>query len=398
MDSTTIFQETEGTFLSPINNVPGKWKKSAKYAAAALGGVIGIIAPGAVLYTGKTAEHKPEPQPHSEDEVQTPLQEPIEEQVETQEDVHLFESSFNQARLAGEKVFEFEGVLYHTYTKEEWAGLSIEEKREVTSGVKTSYQPSSHTPTSEPVITLEPSAGEEINDAVVAEGPTPEPSVTVEPVANLSDSPEDQPFPVQIIATLPENDMELETAISLGREEGADLVPWHGDLYPTCSEEEYHQMPVGQQSFLKQIADIQHIKQPFFASSNEPADPSAHYSPIVTEIDYDFDGDGVKDNILYVESVHGDTMFIDTAHSGQYNIVMMDSTGDGNFDTQLIDTTGDGFVDTKLVDTNGDGIFDTVYHKDPDGDWIAGAHEIENHPLTPELDLGSIEEMDQTII
>ena len=358
MDTTTIKETTQKTNTS--DNTSIDWKKRGKYAAATLGGLIGIVAPGAVLTSGKSAAKKAASEQEPQETPSTDqAQEQIEELPREQQNIEEFEQSFAQAREEGNRVFQFEGRLYHSFIKEEWDALSIEEKQAVVEEAKEFFE--------------EDEEADEVTEEV-AEEVTEEVAEEVEPLPD-----------VFTVSTLVDDTMELETAILTGREEGADFIEWQGDLYPTHTQEEFDQMPEELQDCITQITEEHDIQPPVFNTLDEntgyPKNP-----PIITHYTYDFDGDGKPDNILYVESIHGDTMFIDTTQSGQPNIVLMDTTGDGKFDTKLVDTDGDGIIDTKMIDTTGDGLFDTTYQKSPEGEWIVATPDTNEYLTTPDID------------
>ena len=288
-----------------------------------------------------------------------------------------------QAREEGNRVFQFEGRLYHSFIKEEWDALSIEEKQAVVEKAKEFFEEDEEA--EEVTEEVAEEVAEEVTEEVIEEVAEEVAEEVTEEVAEEV-AEEVEPLPdVFTVSTLVEDTMELETAILTGREEGADFIEWQGDLYPTHTQEEFDQMPEELQDCITQITEEHDIQPPVFNTLDEntgyPKNP-----PIITHYTYDFDGEGKPDNILYVESIHGDTMFIDTTQSGQPNIVLMDTTGDGKFDTKLVDTDGDGIIDTKMIDTTGDGLFDTTYQKSPEGEWIVATPDTNEYLTTPDID------------
>lgn len=103
-----------------------------------------------------------------------------------------------------------------------------------------------------------------------------------------------------------------------------------------------------------------------------------------TDLNFDFDGDGVMDSyadfidsdgdgVLDTAAVDTDgdgildTVFTDSNQDGMWDSVLMDTDSDGIFDTQMSDLDGDGIMDTTGQDSNGDGIMDT-FHSELDLD------------------------------
>lgn len=103
-----------------------------------------------------------------------------------------------------------------------------------------------------------------------------------------------------------------------------------------------------------------------------------------TDLNFDFDGDGVMDShadfidsdgdgVLDTAAVDTDgdgildTVFTDSNQDGMWDSVLMDTDSDGIFDTQMSDLDGDGIMDTTGIDSNGDGIMDT-FHSELDLD------------------------------
>ena len=444
---TTLFNDanaqTTGTDKKDKN--PIDWKKNRKRAAAALAGsVIGLVATGVTKKTDNnlpTLEQLPNP-----DEASIQTTEEVMDQTEQEEQPTQFEMDYAYAKHNDLEFFEFDGRLYHTYTQNEWDAFSVEDKKEIGMRSKDFFQQAFSTKESEPTDQMpkeEVSSDENIQEDTVVGEDTPEETTEEEVVQEetteeeivqeetiqeetteeeivqegttqeeiseneiiqeeapenediqeeisetTSDTPNEELPEPQIfsVSTLADDTMELDTAINTAREEGAEFVQWHGDIYPAFSQEEFNQMPSLQQDLLQQISDIQRIKSAFVTADNDGHD-NTYNSPIITEIKYDFDGDGVGDHVLYVESVHGDTIFVDTTQSGSPNIVLMDTTGDGTFDTQLV-AAEDGTV-TQLSDTTGDGLFDTIYHKNSEGEWIADAQHIDDNTFGSDIDLHS---------
>ena len=324
---------------TPANNSPVDWKKNSKYAFGALAG--GAIASGAIFAWGKERIIVDDPEKENNKD-QGQNQEVKSDETPNDHHLNPFEQVFAQKRheLGKGELFEYNGNWYTTYYKEEWEALSLEEKKAALRDMKTGVE--------------QPSG-----DLTSPETPKP-----VQPVFT--------------IATQVDDSMEIETALFMAREEGADLFEWHDDLYLTYAQEELDQMSPEQQAYYAQICEEHHAKVPFTYAIDNPFITLTY--PIIQEDMIDVDGDGIDDHVIYTETAPGEPG----------NSIIIDTTGDGHGNIIIEDTTGNGLFDTMKVDHNDDGIY-TTYHKNTQGEWEEATNSSDEDIQNPDFNPNSPE-------